>query len=133
LAKYSILDSVTENLLFGVAMNRIRPLPTQFRPGLIVSCQPVPGSPFDNPASVTAFALAAQAGGAAGLRIEGARNIAAVCAACALPLIGIIKRDLPDSVEPMRSAPRAAARSPSLKLEASAIARRPASWMAAIS
>jgi N-acetylmannosamine-6-phosphate 2-epimerase/N-acetylmannosamine kinase len=68
-----------------------------------VSCQPVPGSPFDNPASVTAFALAAQAGGAAGLRIEGARNIAAVCAACALPLIGIIKRDLPDS--PVRITP----------------------------
>ena len=84
-------------------MDRIHPLLTRLRQGLIVSCQPVPGGPFDNPASITAFALAAEAGGAAGLRIEGAPAIAAVRAACPLPLIGIIKRDLPDS--PVRITP----------------------------
>jgi putative N-acetylmannosamine-6-phosphate epimerase len=40
---------------------------------LIVSCQPVPGGPMDRPEMVVGFALAALAGGAAGLRIESAR------------------------------------------------------------
>ncbi len=71
--------------------------------GLVVSCQPVPGGPFDSPALVSAFALAAQASGAVGLRIEGAANIRAVVAACHLPVIGLIKRDLPDS--PVRITP----------------------------
>ncbi len=65
--------------------------------GLIVSCQPVPGSPFDTPDGVTEFARAAVASGAVGLRIEGAANVAAVTRALNLPVIGLIKRDLPDS------------------------------------
>ncbi len=71
--------------------------------GLIVSCQPVPGGPFDHPDLVTAFAQAAEGSGAAALRIEGAANIRAVVAASRLPVIGIIKRDLPDS--PVRITP----------------------------
>ena len=67
------------------------------RHGLIVSCQPVPGSPFDTPDGVVAFARAAAAAGAAGLRIEGQANVAAVTAALNLPVIGLIKRDLADS------------------------------------
>ncbi|NHN21061.1 N-acetylmannosamine-6-phosphate 2-epimerase, partial [Bacillus amyloliquefaciens] len=39
--------------------------------GLIVSCQPVPGSPLDKPEIVAAMAQAAEQAGAAGLRIEG--------------------------------------------------------------
>lgn len=62
---------------------------------LIVSCQPVPGGPMDRPDIVAAFALAALAGGAAGLRVEGAANVAAVRAMTAAPIIGLIKRDLP--------------------------------------
>jgi N-acetylmannosamine-6-phosphate 2-epimerase/N-acetylmannosamine kinase len=65
--------------------------------GLIVSCQPVPGGPFDTVAGVVAFARAAAAAGACGLRIEGAENVAAVTRAVALPVIGLIKRDLADS------------------------------------
>lgn len=65
--------------------------------GLIVSCQPVPDGPFDTVPSVVAYARAAQAAGSAGLRIEGARNVAAVAEVCRLPVIGLIKRDLPDS------------------------------------
>jgi N-acetylmannosamine-6-phosphate 2-epimerase/N-acetylmannosamine kinase len=65
--------------------------------GLIVSCQPVPGSPFDTPDGVVAFARAAAASGATGLRIEGAANVAAVTQALNLPVIGLIKRDLPGS------------------------------------
>lgn len=39
--------------------------------GLIVSCQPVPGSPLDKPEIVAAMALAAEQAGAVALRIEG--------------------------------------------------------------
>ncbi|MGH6760820.1 MAG: putative N-acetylmannosamine-6-phosphate 2-epimerase [Phyllobacterium sp.] len=70
---------------------------------LIVSCQPVPDGPFDNVASVVAYARAAEASGAAGLRIEGSANVAAAAQASALPVIGLIKRDLEDS--PVRITP----------------------------
>lgn len=62
---------------------------------LIVSCQPVSGGPLDRPEIVVGFALAALAGGASGLRIEGIANVAAVRAATAAPIIGLIKRDYP--------------------------------------
>ncbi|MGM1326883.1 N-acetylmannosamine-6-phosphate 2-epimerase, partial [Klebsiella michiganensis] len=39
--------------------------------GLIVSCQPVPGSPLDKPEIVAAMALAAVNTGAVAVRIEG--------------------------------------------------------------
>lgn len=64
--------------------------------GLVVSCQPVPGSPLDKPAIVAAMALAAEQAGAAGLRIEGIDNLHATRAVVSAPIIGIIKRDLPD-------------------------------------
>src|SRR5215468_84091 len=56
---------------------------------LIVSCQPVVGGPLDRPDFVVGFARAAEASGAAGLRIEGLANLRAVRAATALPIIGI--------------------------------------------
>ncbi|MBI1776314.1 MAG: putative N-acetylmannosamine-6-phosphate 2-epimerase [Proteobacteria bacterium] len=71
--------------------------------GVIVSCQPEPGGRFDAPESVVAFALAATAAGAKGLRIQAARNVEAVRNACALPVIGIVKRDLESS--PVRITP----------------------------
>lgn len=64
---------------------------------LIVSCQPVPGGPLDGADFVVAFALAALAGGAAGLRVEGRANVAAVRAATVVPIIGLIKRAEPGS------------------------------------
>lgn len=76
----------------------------QLRGGLVVSCQPVPGGPMDRPEIVTAFALAALAGGAVGLRIEGVANVRAVRAATGAPIIGLVKRDLDDS--PVRITPR---------------------------
>ncbi|WP_103256958.1 putative N-acetylmannosamine-6-phosphate 2-epimerase [Tabrizicola aquatica] len=69
----------------------------RLRGGLIVSCQPVPGGPMDRPEIVAAFAMAALAGGAAGLRIEGAENLRAVRRQTDAPVIGLIKRDLTDS------------------------------------
>lgn len=71
--------------------------------GLIVSCQPVPGSPLDTPAFVAAMALAAEQAGAMALRIEGIENLRATRARVSIPIIGIIKRDLPDT--PVRITP----------------------------
>ena len=73
--------------------------------GLVVSCQPVPGSPLDKPEIVAAMALAAQQAGAVALRIEGINNLRAVRQIVTLPIIGIIKRDLTDS--PVRITPYA--------------------------
>ena len=62
--------------------------------GLIVSCQPLDNGPMDTPAIVSAMALAAQLGGASGLRIEGIDNLHAVVKQTDLPIIGIVKHDL---------------------------------------
>ncbi|WP_071998185.1 MULTISPECIES: N-acetylmannosamine-6-phosphate 2-epimerase [unclassified Serratia (in: enterobacteria)] len=75
----------------------------QLQNGLIVSCQPVPGSAMDKPEIVAAMASAAVDGGAVALRIEGISNICAVRQVVKVPIIGIIKRDLADS--PVRITP----------------------------
>ena len=68
------------------------------RGGLIVSVQPVPGSAMDRDDIVTAMAIAAVEGGAAGLRIEGAARVHRVRNALPqVPLVGLAKRDLKDS------------------------------------
>lgn len=71
--------------------------------GLIVSCQPVDGGPMDSPAIVASLALAARDGGASGVRIEGVENVRATAARTTQPIVGIVKRDLPDS--PVRITP----------------------------
>ncbi|MFB2553191.1 putative N-acetylmannosamine-6-phosphate 2-epimerase [Ensifer soli] len=73
------------------------------RHGLIVSCQPVPDGPTDTAEFVVGFARAAVAAGACAVRIESVRYVAAVRAAVAVPVIGIVKRDLDDS--PVRITP----------------------------
>ncbi|MEO3432812.1 putative N-acetylmannosamine-6-phosphate 2-epimerase [Inquilinus sp. CAU 1745] len=78
-------------------------LPETLRRALVVSCQPVPGGPFDNIEGVVAFARAAETAGAKGLRIEGERNVAAVVKVSALPVVGLVKRDLEKS--PVRITP----------------------------
>jgi N-acetylmannosamine-6-phosphate 2-epimerase/N-acetylmannosamine kinase len=64
----------------------------RLRGRLVVSCQPVVGGPMDSAPFVAGLALAAIAGGAAGLRIEGLFNIRAVRAVTDFPVIGLIKR-----------------------------------------
>lgn len=78
-------------------------LPECLRGGLVVSCQPVPGGPLDQPGIVAAMAAAAVAGGARAVRIEGLANLRAARAAVTVPIIALIKRDLPDS--PVRITP----------------------------
>ena len=75
----------------------------QIQYGLIASCQPVDDGPMDKPEIVAAMAQASVIGGAAGLRIEGVENLKATRPTVAIPIIGIVKRDLPDS--PVRITP----------------------------
>lgn len=75
----------------------------QIQHGLIASCQPVDDGPMDKPEIVAAMAMAAVAGGAVGLRIEGIENLKAVRKVVNVPIIGIVKRDLSDS--PIRITP----------------------------
>lgn len=58
---------------------------------------------MDNAATVLGFARAAEAGGAAALRLESADYVAAVRPHTRLPIFGIVKRDLDDS--PVRITP----------------------------
>ncbi|MCP4303393.1 MAG: N-acetylmannosamine-6-phosphate 2-epimerase, partial [bacterium] len=79
-------------------MPRTADLLNRLRGGLIVSVQPVIGGPMDRDDIVTAMAEAAVAGGAVGLRIEGATRVANVRSALPdVPIVGIVKRDLEDS------------------------------------
>lgn len=77
--------------------------PDFLKNSLIVSCQPVPGGPMDEPVFVAGFAMAAVAAGASALRIESARYVRAVREKVDVPIIGIVKRDLADS--PVRITP----------------------------
>ena len=67
------------------------------RGGLVVSAQAPPGSPLRAPEHMAAMARAAAAGGARAIRAEGAADVRAIKAAVGLPVIGLRKRELPDS------------------------------------
>ncbi|MRG60734.1 putative N-acetylmannosamine-6-phosphate 2-epimerase [Agromyces sp. CFH 90414] len=58
---------------------------------LVVSCQAYPGEPLHGPGHMTAMALSAIAGGAAGIRCEGPDDVRAIRAATTLPVIGLWK------------------------------------------
>lgn len=68
----------------------------KLRGGLVVSCQAEGDSPFNNPADVAKFAIAAQMGGAVGIRTEGVEKAAAIRNSVALPLIGLVKSHFDD-------------------------------------
>jgi N-acylglucosamine-6-phosphate 2-epimerase len=59
--------------------------------GLVVSCQAAVDNPLRGPQFMAAMARAAAAGGAVGLRAEGAADVDAVARATGLPVIGIRK------------------------------------------
>lgn len=73
------------------------------REGLVVSVQAPPGSPLANPETMSAIARAAELGGAAGIRADGAADVRAIKRAVAVPVIGLLKRDMPGS--PVRITP----------------------------
>jgi N-acylglucosamine-6-phosphate 2-epimerase len=58
---------------------------------LVVSCQARADNPLHGPVHMAAMAQAAEAGGARGIRANGADDIAAIRAVTSLPIIGIAK------------------------------------------
>lgn len=69
----------------------------QLKNGLIISCQPRPGSAFDHSNFVAAMATVAEQQGAVAVRIRGVRDIRAVRRAVSIPVLGIEKINDPTS------------------------------------
>ena len=67
----------------------------RLRGGLVVSCQALPHEALFGADIMARLAVAAQAGGAVGIRANSPADIAAIRAATDLPLIGLSKVDVP--------------------------------------
>ncbi|MFD2332401.1 N-acetylmannosamine-6-phosphate 2-epimerase [Cohnella sp. GCM10020058] len=69
----------------------------QMKGGLVVSCQALPHERLHGADIMARMAAAAADGGAVGIRANSNADIVAIKKAVALPVIGIVKRDYPDS------------------------------------
>ncbi|MDH2912094.1 N-acetylmannosamine-6-phosphate 2-epimerase [Kosakonia sp. HypNH10] len=69
----------------------------QIKGKLVVSCQALENEPLHSPFIMARMALAAAEGGASGIRANSVADIEAIRQQVALPVIGLIKRDYPDS------------------------------------
>lgn len=69
----------------------------QIKGGLIVSCQALPTEPLCDPYIMSKTAYAAFLGGAVGIRANTRVDILAVRERVPLPIIGIVKKEYPDS------------------------------------
>lgn len=69
----------------------------QLRGKLIVSCQALPQEPLHSSYIMGRMAVAAREGGAAGIRANTKEDIAEIKKNVDLPIIGIVKRNYPDS------------------------------------
>jgi N-acylglucosamine-6-phosphate 2-epimerase len=65
---------------------------------LVVSCQSIPGDPFDSAELMALMARAAELGGASAIRANSPEHVAAIRAVTALPIIGIHKVGDPSGV-----------------------------------
>ena len=64
---------------------------------LIVSCQALPDEPLHSAFIMGRMALAAKEGGAAAIRAQGVEDIREIRRVTGLPVIGLLKRNYPDS------------------------------------
>lgn len=69
----------------------------KIRGKLIVSCQALPDEPLHSSFIMSRMALAAQMSGAKGIRANSIEDIHEIRKTVDLPIIGIIKKDYPDS------------------------------------
>ena len=69
----------------------------QIKGKLVISCQALPGEPLHSPMIMGRMAKAAKNAGAAGIRAQGVADIIEIKQVTGLPVIGIIKRNYPDS------------------------------------
>ena len=69
----------------------------ELKRGLIVSCQATPEEPMHGPEFMARMALAAEMGGAVGVRVNTVVDIVAVKRLVRIPVIGIIKQVYPGS------------------------------------
>lgn len=69
----------------------------QIKDGLVVSCQALEDEPLHSAFIMSKMALAADEGGAKGIRANSKEDIIAIKQEVDLPVIGIVKRDYPDS------------------------------------
>src|SRR6185312_3789538 len=65
--------------------------------GLVASCQALENEPLHSSFIMSKMALAAHLGGAAGIRANSKQDILAIKEEVTLPVVGIVKRDYPDS------------------------------------
>lgn len=77
-------------------MKRLPEVCEKLRERFIVSCQAPEGDVFHGPEAMARFAVAAQQGGAAGIRANGVEDIRAIRKAVPLPIIGIQKTPFPE-------------------------------------
>lgn len=69
----------------------------QIAKGLVVSCQALPHEPLHSSFIMSRLAVAAEQGGAVGIRANTKEDILAIKEVCSLSIIGIVKRDYEDS------------------------------------
>lgn len=69
----------------------------QIKHGLIVSCQAYYGDPMYGSETMAKMAVAAEKGGAVGIRANGIKDIEAIRHVTRLPIIGLIKKNYPGS------------------------------------